>query len=117
MTMRTIIGGVALVMALGMSAAVTARATETAPQATAGDKVRGEQVYKELKCSMCHRIGNAGAKMGPELTKVGGTRDQAWLKKYLSNPKAENPKNKMPAVKVKTPADLDNLVAYMLSLK
>ena len=107
--------GVALVMTLGLSAAVTAR-TDAAPQAPAGDKAKGEPIYKAQKCSMCHRIGTAGAKMGPELTKVGATRDQAWLHKYLSDPKAENPKNKMPAVKVKG-ADLDHLVAYMLSLK
>ncbi len=107
--------GVALVMTLGLSAAVTAR-TDAAPQAPAGDKAKGEAIYKAQKCSMCHRIGTAGAKMGPELTKVGATRDQAWLHKYLSDPKAENPKNKMPAVKVKG-ADLDHLVAYMLSLK
>jgi cbb3-type cytochrome oxidase cytochrome c subunit len=57
-----------------------------------------------------------GAKMGPELTKVGTTRDREWLLKYLANPKAENPKNKMPAVKAKG-ADLDHLIAYLLSLK
>ena len=54
--------------------------------------------------------------MGPDLTKVGATRDKAWLAKYLPNPKAENPKNKMPAAKAKG-ADLDNLIAYLLSLK
>lgn len=116
MTKRMIGCGVALVMALGLSVALTARVDE-APQAVTGDKVKGEQLYKELKCSMCHRIGNTGAKMGPELTKVGATRDQAWLKKYLADPKAENAKNKMPPVKVKSPEDLDHLVAYMLSLK
>ena len=54
--------------------------------------------------------------MGPELTKVGAKRDLAWLSKYLINPKAENPKNKMPPVKAKG-ADLDDLIAYLLSLK
>lgn len=87
-----------------------------APVAAAGDKVKGEKGYKDAKCSVCHKIGSAGGKMGPELTKVGATRDLAWLKKYLANPKAENPKNKMPPVKAKG-ADLDNLVAYLLSLK
>ena len=84
--------------------------------AQAGDKDKGAAIYKEQKCSLCHKVGAAGGKMGPELTKVGGTRDKAWLVKYLANPKAENPKNKMPAVKVKG-ADLDHLIAYMLSLK
>lgn len=115
MMKNTIVMSVAFVMTLGLTAAVTAR-TDAPVQAPAGDKVKGEAIYKAQKCSMCHRIGNAGAKMGPELTKVGATRNQAWLQKYLADPKAENPKNKMPAVKVKG-ADLDHLIAYMLSLK
>ena len=91
-------------------------AVAAAPVAAAGDKVKGEKVYKDAKCSVCHKIGSTGGKMGPELTKVGATRDLAWLSKYLANPKAENPKNKMPPVKAKG-ADLDDLVAYLLSLK
>lgn len=87
-----------------------------APLAASGDKVKGEQVYKDAKCSVCHRIGGAGGKMGPELTKVGATRDVAWLDKYLVNPKGEKPTNKMPAVKAKG-ADLENLIAYLVSLK
>lgn len=87
-----------------------------APLAASGDKVKGEKVYKDAKCSVCHKIGTVGMKMGPELTKVGAKRDAAWLAKYLVNPKGENPKNKMPAVKVKG-ADLDDLIAYLVSLK
>ena len=87
-----------------------------ATMAASGDKVKGEKVYKDAKCSVCHKIGSTGGKMGPELTKVGAARDLAWLTKYLVNPKAENPKNKMPPVKAKG-ADLDDLIAYMLSLK
>jgi cytochrome c2 len=91
-------------------------ALAVAPVAASGDKVKGEQVYKEAKCSVCHKISSAGGKMGPDLTKVGTTRDLAWLAKYLANPKAENPKNKMPPVKAKG-AEMDDLIAYLLSLK
>lgn len=87
-----------------------------APLAAAGDKVKGEKIYKDQQCVKCHRIGSSGSKMGPELTKVGSSRDQAWLLKYLTNPKGENPKNKMPSVKVKG-QDLDDLIEYLLSLK
>jgi cytochrome c2 len=91
-------------------------AVAAAPVAAAGDKVKGEKVFKDAKCSVCHKVGSTGGKMGPELTKVGATRDLAWLNKYLVNPKADNPKNKMPPVKAKG-ADLDDLIAYLLSLK
>ena len=99
----------------GVIAAVVLVAGAMAPVAAQGDKVKGEKVYADLKCSMCHTLGT-GKKMGPDLAKVGATRDKAWLAKYLPNPKGENPKNKMPAAKAKG-ADLDNLIAYLLSLK
>ncbi len=86
------------------------------PLGASGDKVKGEKVYKDAKCSVCHKIGTAGGKMGPEITKVGATRNAAWLAKYLANPKAENPKNKMPPVKAKG-EDLEHLIAYLSSLK
>lgn len=96
--------------------AVVLTGLAVAPVAASGDKVKGEKVYKDAKCSVCHKIGSTGGKMGPELTKVGAARDLAWLTKYLVNPKAENPKNKMPPVKAKG-ADLDDLIAYLQSLK
>lgn len=96
--------------------AVVLVAVAAVPLAASGDKVKGEKIYKDAKCSICHKVGTVGGKMGPELTKVGATRNAAWLAKYLPDPKAENPKNKMPAAKAKG-ADLDDLIAYLLSLK
>lgn len=104
--MRTSIWGLALVVVVAANV----------PLGANSDKVKGEKVYRDAKCAVCHKIGSTGGKMGPDLTKVGATRDRAWLTKYLGNPKGENPKNKMPAVKVKG-ADLDNLIEYLLSLK
>jgi len=97
-------------------AGVVLMAGLSTPLAAQGDKAKGAKVYADLKCSMCHTIGEAKKKMGPDLAKVGATRDRAWLAKYLPNPKSVNAKNKMPAAKAKG-ADLDNLIAYMLSLK
>ncbi len=87
-----------------------------APQG--GDPVKGQKVYAtaQPKCTLCHKIGAEGGKLGPDLSAVGQKRDAAWLAKYLVNPKIVDPKNKMPAVKVKG-QDLDDLVAYLLSLK
>jgi cytochrome c2 len=84
--------------------------------AQGSDKDKGAKVFAAQKCSICHNIGSSAKKMGPELTKVGASRNKAWLQKYLVDPKADNPKNKMPAVKVKG-EDLEHLIAYLLSLK
>lgn len=101
----------------GMIAALALVAFAMAPVAASdGEKEKGAKIYKDQKCSVCHKVGAAGGKMGPDLTKVGGTRNMAWLAKYLANPKDENPKNKMPPVKVKG-EDMEHLIAYLLSLK
>lgn len=99
-----------------IAGAVLMAGLSTPLAAQQGDKAKGEKIYADLKCSMCHTIGAGKKKMGPDLTKVGATRDKAWLAKYLPNPKAENAKNKMPPAKAKG-ADLDHLIAYLLSLK
>jgi mono/diheme cytochrome c family protein len=83
-----------------------------------GDPVKGKQVYLSAnpKCSACHKIGDSGGKLGPDLSTVGTKRDAAWLAKYLPNPKITDPKNKMPPVKA-TGKDLEDLIAYLVSLK
>jgi putative heme-binding domain-containing protein len=84
--------------------------------AQSGNAANGEKLYTSQKCSVCHQISGKGGKMGPELTKVAATRDAKWLAAYLPNPKSVDPKNKMPVVKLKG-AELDDLVAYLLTLK
>lgn len=88
--------------------------------AAAGDPVKGQAVYTAEKCNLCHKIGDTGGKIGPDLTSVGTKRDAVWLAKYLQNPTPIDPKNppktKMTAAKAKGPA-LDDLVAYLLTLK
>lgn len=107
---------VGLLALAGLLFVGTAGQRTVAQSKPAGDPVKGQAIFKAQKCTMCHRIGNVGMKMGPELTLVGTRRDRAWLSTYLVNPKANNPKNVMPAVKVKG-AELDDLIAYLLSLK
>ena len=43
-------------------------------------------------------------------------QDDATVKTFIANPKAANPDAKMPAMKLE-PQQLDDLVAYMSSLK
>jgi mono/diheme cytochrome c family protein len=107
-----IVTGLAAMLAIGALAAVPKAAGPTAT----GDPEKGQKVYAAQKCSICHKINAIGGKLGPDLDGVGTKRDAAWLAKYLVNPKTTDPKNKMPAVKVKGP-DLDDLVAYLLTLK
>lgn len=83
---------------------------------TKADATRGREIFLQQKCILCHKVGDSGGVLGPDLTAVGERKDAAWLQKYLPKPQAFDPKNKMPPVGVKG-QDLDDLVAYLVSLK
>jgi mono/diheme cytochrome c family protein len=102
--------------ALSSVAMIAIAAVGPLAAAQAGNAANGAKLYTAQKCSVCHKIAGKGGPMGPDLSKVGGKRDAAWLKNYLTNPKSLDPKNKMPAVKLKG-AEMDDLIAYLLSLK
>jgi mono/diheme cytochrome c family protein len=79
----------------------------------------GKQVFADKKCITCHSLGDkkgAAAQLGGPLDNVGGKRDADWLKSYLVDPKSKMPDAKMPRQKL-TDKELDDLVAYMLSVK
>jgi len=105
------------VVVLGLSVVVLMWAAPSRVAAQA-DVAKGKTLYETSpnKCATCHRIGGKGGKLAPDLSNVGNRRDEAWLSKYLPNPKSINPKNVMPAVKLGD-ADMKALIAYLLSLK
>jgi cytochrome c2 len=107
------VAALALAMVFPIAAAGPVRAAGGQAQP---NPANGEKIYTAQKCSVCHRIGTKGGKMGPDISAVGGKRDAEWLRKYLPNPKSVDPKNKMPVVKLKGP-DMEDLIAYLLSLK
>lgn len=82
---------------------------------------KGEKIFAEKKCVPCHAIKGKGGIVGPgargpDLSTVGAQRDVQWLKTFLKDPKAANPKSKMMAFKG-SEEELEALVAYLASLK
>jgi len=116
------IGAIAigLLTALVVSGAVSVRAGEQAKPAqksvVKGDPINGKDVFVAQRCALCHKIDGTGGVLGPDLTAVGTRRNAAWLYEYLPKPQATKPENKMPPVAVKG-QELDDLIAYLLSLK
>jgi putative heme-binding domain-containing protein len=45
--------------------------TQLAAKAKDGSAVNGEKVYSRLNCGACHRIGNKGGNIGPDLSAIG----------------------------------------------
>lgn len=111
---RSVAAGLVAGLVMGLAAQSLA-ADAARAGAVSGDPVKGEKIYAAQKCNLCHKVGTAGGKLGPDLSTVGARRDAAWMDKYLQNPKIVDPKNKMPAVKVKG-QDLADLIAYLETL-
>jgi len=87
------------------------------------DVKKGQEVYTAQKCQVCHAIAGKGSKANP-LDGVGAKLSAADIKEWITDPKEAAVKVKstkkppMPAKYGSLPAaDLDALVAYMLSLK
>src|SRR6185436_13251513 len=53
-----------------------------------GDPARGEKVYrrKELGCMVCHSIGGAGGRVGPDLTSIGASAPPDYLVESILAP-------------------------------
>lgn len=58
--------------------------------ALTGDATKGEAIFfnKEIKCANCHKIGDRGTALGPDLSTIGKTRTRAELLDSLLNPSA-----------------------------
>ena len=87
---------------------------------------QGRKLYATYKCDKCHMIGGRGSKKGP-LDGVGAKLSAADIKKWMTNPADMEAKlEKKPtgtdamsyALKTKgiEPAEVDAIVAYMLTL-
>jgi len=109
----------------------------TAGAQEVGDAAAGEAVFK--KCVACHAVGeNARNRVGPQLNGVvgrqagtvegfryspamvkAGEEGLIWtpesLAGYLHAPKEFVPGNKMAFVGLKEQADLDNVIAYLIT--
>ena len=92
-----------------------------AASAAAQDAKKGEKVYADQKCSMCHSIGDKGNKKGP-LDGVGSKYSADELKQWVVDAKGMTVKTKAlrkPEMKnyALPKGDVDALVAYMQTLK
>ncbi len=84
--------------------------------AAAGNEEHGKEVYAAQKCSMCHAIAGKGNAKGP-LDSVGSKLKAEEIKKWIKTPKEMKADAKMKAYPNISETDLDDLTAYLLTLK
>lgn len=93
-----------------------------APSVASAQADKGALVFAAQKCSMCHAVAGKGNAKGP-LDGVGAKYSAADLKEWIVNAKVMMEKTKAtrkPAMKdfsTLPAADVDNLVAYLRTLK
>ena len=117
--------GLAALTIVGLWGAAIAQADD------AGDAVKGKKIF--LKCAACHSLDAGVNKVGPSLHGIIGrasasiagfnysdamkganlTWDIATIEKYITNPKALVPGNKMAFPGLPKPEDRANLIAYL----
>ncbi|HEX3659192.1 MAG TPA: PVC-type heme-binding CxxCH protein [Pirellulales bacterium] len=71
------------------------RLAELSPLLTGGNAATGKQVFfgKTAACASCHRVGNEGALIGPDLSKVGKMRAPRDLLEAVIYPSASFVRN------------------------
>jgi mono/diheme cytochrome c family protein len=104
-------------MVMAMAVCVGIAANAAAQDAVA----KGEKVYADQKCVLCHSIGDKGNKKGP-LDGVGSKYSADELKQWVVDAKGMTAKTKAtrkPEMKnyALPKDDVDALVAYMQTLK
>jgi putative heme-binding domain-containing protein len=69
------------------SMAATAAAIASLP---AGDTTRGKSIFETKGgCTSCHRVGDRGSRVGPDLSQIGALRRSVELHRSLVEPDAE----------------------------
>jgi len=92
-----------------------------AASAAAQDKAKGEKVFADQKCSLCHSIAGKGNAKGP-LDDVGSKLKPEEIRMWITDAPGMTAKTnapRKPAMKAYTlpKEDVDALVAYLSSLK
>ena len=53
-----------------------------------GDAGRGAEIFQRLGCAGCHRVGDVGGQIGPDLTAIGASQSAQYLLKHILDPNA-----------------------------
>jgi len=64
---------------------------EKVQSVAAGEKISGEQVYKDWECGACHTMQGVGGNVGPELVELDNRYQLEDLKQFLLEPPEDMP--------------------------
>lgn len=74
---------------------------------------KAPELFKE-NCVTCHKIGDVGEDIGPDLSGVGTYREQGWLLKYIEDPTKIDLNASMPGfIDTLKPEEIEDLARYL----
>ena len=77
----------------------------------------GNDVFVNNGCLGCHKVGDEGGSIGPELTLIGQKMTMEQMSAWIRNPQAIKPDAKMPAQSSISDQDMAYLVRYLSTFK
>jgi len=120
---------------ISITVALAAVLFATASPARAGDAAHGQETFRQ--CAACHGAAGTGTDNGPSLIGIVGRKagaaegfrysppmkrspivwDAPTLKAFVTDPQGTVKGTRMPFAGLKNPADADDVVAYLVTLK
>jgi ubiquinol-cytochrome c reductase cytochrome b subunit len=128
-TRRTFAGAVVLLGAIGWTGLTLAAVKGTPKQAEVAvdysaptdwmelspEEMAGVAYFRQENCISCHAIGDRGATVGPDLTRITIHKDAAWMIQHFKRPSAMRPGSSMPPIQLND-QQLNSLAAFLLKL-
>jgi mono/diheme cytochrome c family protein len=88
------------------------------PGSLSASAQRGEQLFESRGCMGCHTVNGQGGNVGPDLSNEGNSgHSTQWLATQIRDPKSHDPQTAMPAFNNLSDQQVNDLVAYLESLK
>lgn len=95
-----------------------ALSADVRPAALSASEKAGHDLFLSQGCAACHRIGQTGGSIGPDLSGEGlKGRTREWLQQQLINPKSHNASSIMPPQTALDAAAIGQLIDFLLAQK
>ncbi len=99
-------------------APLAAKSAGAKPADLSASEKAGHDLFQSQGCVACHRIGQTGGSIGPDLSGEGlKGHSREWITEQLMNPKSHNPSSIMPAQTAMSPAAVAQLIDFLLAQK
>src|SRR4051812_11645635 len=81
-----------------------------------GPGAAGKAYFAQAGCASCHKVGEDGSAVGPDLTWAGYRHSKEWLEMFIQDPQAWKKDTLMPNRRISKEAN-QAIVEYLIGAK